>query len=138
MFLPSEDRVYMTNVREAHLGVRVQAAGCRVGHADAVVGGGAADALGHVHAVAAAPALHAVVLRAPEVAPLARQLSQWGCLCAPVPQKFIRSTQLHALHGTCIQQYTYQHVRSFLTVQAFHLFVHSAMTWQPSMRVHMR
>ena len=63
----------------------VQPARRRAAHADAVVGGAAADALGHVHAVAAAAAGCAVVLRAAEVPPLPGHLRQRRLLHTPAP-----------------------------------------------------
>ena len=75
----------------------VQPARRRAAHADAVVGGAAADALGHVHAVAAPAAGCAVVLRAAEVAPLPGHLRQRSLLHTPAEGQADERQQLRAI-----------------------------------------
>lgn len=69
--------------RAACLGVRVQPPSGSGAHAGAVVCRGAADALGHVHAVSTLATAHAVMLGAAEMASLAGELRQWSLCCTP-------------------------------------------------------
>lgn len=81
-------------IEPAHLGLREKALD-GAGHAAGVVGGGAADALGHVHAVPALLAGQAVVLRTVEVLPLSGRFCQLQVLPAAARRTTPFPRQLH-------------------------------------------
>lgn len=72
----------VSSVRQTHFGLGHQLV-CARWQAGGMVGGWASDAFGHVHAVPAAAALRAVVLRTAEVRALLGHLSQRVAFRAP-------------------------------------------------------